>query len=77
MTNSIESNFKKFEKRLQNKVLSHPIVTHNPYCQWFEQADLEIHDVRHFTVQFSVFSNQFLIAQLHKMINAINLEEMH
>jgi len=32
--------------------------------------------VKYFIIQFSVFSNQFLIAQLHKMLNADTIDEM-
>jgi hypothetical protein len=52
------------------------VITDNRYCTWFAEGDLDLDDVRDFTRQFSVFSNQFLIAQTQRVINAANVEEM-
>ncbi|PCI28861.1 MAG: hypothetical protein COB67_05470 [SAR324 cluster bacterium] len=68
--------FEHFEERIQNELLSHTIINNNKYCQWFERTPLKSQEVRHFTQQFSVFSNLFLVAQLYKMINAVDLQEM-
>ena len=64
-----------FLKRLDNELLNHSVITDNKYCNWFKQAELSPVDVLYFTQQFSVFSNQFIIAQLNKVINAVDLEE--
>ena len=65
-----------FLERLDNELLNHSVITNNKYCSWFRHTpDLILEDVRQFTQQFSVFSNQFIIAQLHKIINAVDLEE--
>ncbi len=66
-----------FQDRLANELLNHKVIRDNPYTRWFEAAKLTENDIRQFFVQFSVFSNLFLIAQLHKMLNAPTLEEMH
>jgi len=66
-----------FQQRINQELLKHPIITCNDYCNWFEQGDQNKAQVREFVVQFSVFSNLFLIAQLHKTINADTLEGMH
>lgn len=68
--------FELFQRRVDDLVASHPVVTSNPYTAWFEKGDLTREDVRQFAVQFSVFSNQFLVAQLKKMISADSLESM-
>ena len=68
--------FDYFKQELRETVLSHPIIKHNSYLEWFSQADLLESDVIYFTKQFSVFSNQFIIAQLLKTINANSLEQM-
>lgn len=65
-----------FRRRVDALVAAHPVVTSNPYTAWFERGDLSAEDVRQFAVQFSVFSNQFLVAQLQKMINADDLLSM-
>jgi pyrroloquinoline quinone (PQQ) biosynthesis protein C len=56
--------------------LQHPIVVDNPYTRWFRNGDASREELRHFTVQFSVFSNQFLVAQLSKLIQAETLDSM-
>jgi len=65
-----------FKSRLQTQVLSHPILVANPYTAWFERGEFSAEQARAFLIQFSVFSNQFLVAQLHKVLNAETLEEM-
>ena len=69
--------FLTFQQRINQELLKHPIITSNDYCNWFEQGGQNKAQVREFVVQFSVFSNLFLIAQLHKTINADTLEGMH
>ncbi len=69
--------FLAFQKRINEELLKHPVIICNHYCNWFEQGDQNKAQVREFVVQFSVFSNLFLIAQLHKTINADTLEGMH
>ena len=43
---------------------------------WFGRGEQNEAQIREFVVQFSVFSNQFLIAQLNKVINADTLDGM-
>lgn len=69
--------FLAFKKRIEKEVLSHKVITDNPYTRWFSTADLNDAQVKYFIIQYSVFSNQLLVAQLHKMINAETIEEMH
>jgi hypothetical protein len=74
--NSREAGFHAFCARLDGELLTHRIITDNPYTAWFERGPLNETQVRAFIVQFSVFSNQFLVAQLLKTINADSLEGM-
>jgi len=69
--------FLAFQKRINDELLKHPVIVSNHYCNWFEQGHQNKEQVSAFVVQFSVFSNLFLIAQLHKTINADTLEGMH
>ena len=69
--------YENFLERIDNELLNHSVITNNKYCNWFRNEHLTLKDVRYFTQQFSVFSNQFTIAQLNKVINAGSLEEMH
>ena len=68
--------FDYFKQGLREEVLTHPIIKRNRYLWWFSQTELDTEDIIYFTKQFSVFSNQFIIAQLLKTINANSLEQM-
>ena len=65
-----------FRARLDREVLGHPAIRANPYTAWFKQGELTAAQARAFLVQFSVFSNQFLVAQLQKVLNAESVDEM-
>lgn len=68
--------FKNFQDLIGREFMQHRVITDNQYCKWFSQGNLNLAEVRYFVIQFSVFSNLFLIAQLKKMLNAVNLQEM-
>lgn len=66
-------NFDAFKKTIELKFMGHPVVTRNDYTAWFAHGDMSLDHLRYFTVQFSVFSNQFLLAALNRVINADTL----
>ena len=68
--------FLAFQRRIDGELLHHRIITGNPYTAWFSRGEQTREQVRAFIVQFSVFSNLFLIAQLFKTINADSLQGM-
>ena len=68
--------FLRFQTRLNTDLLNHRVITANRYTAWFSKGEQNEAQIKAFIVQFSVFSNQFLIAQLNKMINADTLEGM-
>ncbi len=68
--------FLRFQQRINRELLQHRVITGNPYTAWFSQGQQSREQVRAFIIQFSVFSNQFLVAQLQKTINADSLEGM-
>jgi hypothetical protein len=70
------SKAQRFTDRLKAEVLSHPVIVANPYTAWFEHGEASLEQARAFLVQFSVFSNEFLVAQLKKMLNADTVEAM-
>jgi hypothetical protein len=76
ITSTQAEQFRTFVDRCNEELMTHSVITDNAYCEWFAQGDLTRDNVRHFVVQFSVFSNLFLIAQLLKTINAGSLEGM-
>jgi len=69
-----EKNFDAFKETIEQHFMRHPAVTGNAYTAWFARGSMTLDELRHFTVQFSVFSNQFLLAALNRAINADTLE---
>lgn len=63
-----------FRHRVDAVVANHPVVTTNAYTSWFATGAASHGEVRHLTVQFSVFSHLFVEAQLRKVINAADLD---
>lgn len=55
--------------------MQHQIILDNKYSRWFSQGLATDDELRHFIRQFSVFSNQFLVAALFKVINAPTLQQ--
>jgi pyrroloquinoline quinone (PQQ) biosynthesis protein C len=68
--------FLDFRLRLDSELFNHRVITANRYTRWFSKGAQTEAQIRAFVVQFSVFSNQFLIAQLNKVINADSLDGM-
>lgn len=68
--------FGAFVDTCNRDLMTHPVITDNRFAAWFATGKADGDIVRHFVVQFSVFSNLFLIAQLQKVINAGSLEGM-
>ena len=68
--------FLRFQQRINAELLQHRVIMHNHYTAWFKQGRQTSEQIEAFIIQFSVFSNLFLIAQLHKMINADTLDGM-
>src|SRR5580704_15800564 len=60
--------------RVDEIVGRHPVVVDNHYTRWFAKGDATRDEIRHLTVQFSVFSHLFPEAQLRKVINAADLD---
>lgn len=73
-----QSQFDSFEwflTAVDRILLHHRIITHNRYTRWFQKGEVSDRDLCHFVQQFSVFSNQFLVAALLKVINAPTLQQ--
>lgn len=77
VTEEHQLRYQAFLKKVHGAFMQHPIVVHNAYTKWFQQGQADDAELRHFAVQFSVFSNLFLMAQLKKVINSDSLESMH
>ncbi len=65
-----------FQDRINSDLLKHRVIVENKFCDWFAKGEMNEKQAQAFLIQFSVFSNLFLIAQLKKMLNADTLEGM-
>ena len=70
----IGNDFDTLRSTVDRELMRHPVVVDNAYTAWFAEGRVPLDHLRHFTVQFSVFSNQFLLAALNRVINADTLE---
>jgi hypothetical protein len=68
--------FRDFLADVDRDLLHHRIITKNEYTRWFQAGEVSDAQLRHFIKQFSVFSSQFLVAALLKVINAPSLAQM-
>jgi len=69
--------FMRFYQRIKKELLLHPVITNNEFTAWFNHGLFTPNQLKMFIVQFSVFSNLFIVAQLLKTINADSLDAMH
>ncbi len=74
MTMTDTRNLEAFRARVDDLVRTHAVVTDNRYTAWFAAGEATAEEVRHLTVQFSVFSHLFVEAQLRKVINAADVD---
>src|SRR4051794_21799161 len=68
--------FRDFLAEVERDLLGQRVLTDNAYTRWFQKGEATDQELRHFVRQFSVFSNQFLVAALLKVINAPSLQQM-
>jgi hypothetical protein len=74
MTVRTPGDLARFRARVEALVHRHPVVVDNAYTRWFATGAADREEVRHLAVQFSVFSHQFVEAQLRKVLNAADLD---
>jgi hypothetical protein len=74
MTMTEASALERFRTKVDDVVRTHPVVVDNRYTRWFATGEATADEVRHLTVQFSVFSHQFVEAQLRKVMNSADLD---
>jgi hypothetical protein len=75
LTQNQVSDFHGFLAEVNREFLQHRIITNNAYTRWFRNGMATDEELRHFIRQFSVFSNQFLVAALLKTINSPTLQQ--
>jgi hypothetical protein len=75
LTQAQVDEFRDFLAEVDRDLLHHRVITNNVYTRWFQQGKVSDQELKHFIRQFSVFSNQFLIAALLKVLNAPSLQQ--
>ncbi|MDZ8055776.1 MAG: hypothetical protein RMX68_017520 [Aulosira sp. ZfuVER01] len=75
LTQAQVDSFRDFLTEVEREFLQHRVITNNTYTRWFSNGTATDEELRHFIKQFSVFSNQFLIAALLKAINSPTLKQ--
>jgi hypothetical protein len=75
LTDEQVDEFREFLDRVDRDLLHHRIITDNAYTRWFRAGRATDPELIHFIRQFSVFSNQFLVAALLRVINAPTLQQ--
>lgn len=75
-TNKINGmkDFSALKKRIKKDFFEHPVIVCNPYTKWFKQGLANTPQMRDLVIQFSVFSNHFLVVQTKRMVNATTIE---
>lgn len=67
-------NFEAFKEKIKKEFFQHPVIVNNPYTKWFKQGNASTEQVKDLILQFSVFSNHFIVVQAKRMVNATTLE---
>ena len=62
--------FAEFKKTIERELMRHPVILNNPYTDWFARGEADEDQIVDLIVQFSVFSNHFLVLQVKRMVNA-------
>lgn len=66
--------FNSFKKVIEKEFFQHPVIVNNPYTKWFKEGTANTEQVKDLILQFSVFSNHFIVVQAKRMVNAMTLE---
>lgn len=61
-------------RRIETEFFRHPVIVRNPYTRWFKRGLASDDQVRDLLLQFSVFSNHFIVLQAKRMVNAATEE---
>jgi hypothetical protein len=75
LTQQQVDDFADFLEEVDRDLMHHRVITDNEYTRWFQKGEATDAELKHFVKQFSVFSNQFLVAALLKVINAPSLQQ--
>ena len=66
--------FNSLKKTIEKEFFQHPVIVNNPYTKWFKQGNANTEQIKDLIVQFSVFSNHFIVVQCKRMVYASTIE---
>ncbi len=66
--------FEAFRSVVRRELFTHPVITQNSFTAWFSRGEADEEQIADLLVQFSVFSNHFLVLQAKRLVNAGTLE---
>jgi hypothetical protein len=68
------ASFAFFQERIERELYRHPVIVDNSYPRWFSRGEANLAQIAELLLQFSVFSNHFLVVQAKRMVNASSEE---
>ena len=74
MNKGTTKNLESLKKRIEHDFFQHPVIINNPYTKWYKQGLANTKQVIDLILQFSVFSNHFIVVQTKRMVNASTIE---
>ena len=66
--------FNLLKQRIEKDFFQHSVIVNNPYTKWFKKGEANTEQIKDLILQFSVFSNHFIVVQCKRMVYASNIE---
>ena len=66
--------FNLLKQRIEKDFFQHSVIVNNPYTKWFKQGSANTEQIKDLILQFSVFSNHFIVVQCKRMVYASTIE---
>ena len=66
--------FNLLKQRIEKDFFQHPVIVNNPYTKWFKKGEANTEQIKDLILQFSVFSNHFIVVQCKRMVYASTIE---
>lgn len=70
----LNKEFSLFKEKIEKEFFNHPVIVNNPYTKWFKKGEANTKQIKDLILQFSVFSNHFIVVQTKRMVNATTIE---
>ncbi len=74
LNKGMQKTFESLKKTIEKEFFQHPVIVNNPYTKWFKKGLANTEQVKDLIIQFSVFSNHFIVVQCKRMVYASTIE---